>query len=675
MKSRIRATALACAFLATITPLSADWRDEIGYTRLQLLAGPELPSAPSQGFTQVEASITNSPVYTFLPDTTSPLFTGKTFTNKSAATGTAISSHATAVATNFYGNTTSLVAGNCPIDTYYVGDWIGSTFLKLGSNSKPATEFRAVQNHSWIGNLSVNFTEANAAEANQRLDFAIDNDGFASVVGVDNDINKPLPALLCQSYHTISVGLVNGGHSAGFTTLDGTGRIKPDIVAPEGFTSFATPMVSSAAGLLYAKLSATPNSLTGADLPRVIKALLLATATKDTVASWSNTSSRPLDLRYGAGELNINHAYHALRAGRATASNSTLQKSRGWGAESVNGISTKTYYFTIPAGAPSTPFSAALTWHRMVTKTGFNTWNATLANLNLRLYQASGFTLVGPPIAESLSTVDNVELVHQATLLPGTYAVVVENTSTTATPYAIAWHSLPAVTVTATVATARESDLQAGLVTVSRTGDTTLPLFVPLTVGGSAVSGSHFQTLSASITIPAGQTSASLQVTPIADSIAQGDRSVSVGIANDFALVQDPAPAVVTIRDKPFDAWRFVNFTATQLGNPLISGDMADPDNDALANLIEYALGMDPGVSSVSQVITSQLGGYQTISASKNTSATDISWGAEVTGDLQTWQPAVVLTNNTTFQARDSVLTANASKRFIRLKVTRNSGP
>ena len=780
MKTRVQLAILAGLFFTSTVPSWADWGDVVGFTRLKLLASSDLPSAPSQGFTQVEASTTASPTFTFLPETTNTLFSGKTFTNKSAATGTAVSFHATHVATNFYGNTTSLVTGNCPIDVYYVDDWLGSTFLKTGTNSLPATESRAVENHSWVGSTG---STSYDTEILQRLDYAINHDGFVCVVGSDNNGSTVLPELLSQSYNTISVGRDDGGHSAGFTTVNGNGRIKPDIVAPsanpEYATSWTTPMVSSAAGLLYAKLAAAPYSLTGADKPRVIKALLMASATKN--ATWTNTSTRPLDAVYGAGILNINTAYNALRTGRATASNTVATTPRGWAAETVSGNSTKTYYFTVAAGAPSTPFSAALTWHPVVAKSGFNNWNSTLANLNLHLYHASGFTL-GTLVSESLSTVDNVELVYQSALVPGNYALVVENASATSTAYALAWHSLPAVTVDATTPIARESNGQAGIITVTRTGDTTLPLLVPLTVSGSAVAGTHYQALPASVTIAAGQSSTTLNVTPISDDIAQGDRTVIVAIAEDSSLVRDPTPsatvtildkptvtiadttsiaresngqagvisvtrtgdttlpllvpltvsgsaiagthyqalpasvtiavgqssttltvtpisddiaqgdrtiivaiaansslvrdptqtATVTIQDKEFDAWRFANFSASELNDPLISGGSADPDSDQLNNLIEYGLGLNPRTPSLSTVNASVYDGYLTLIVNKNTAANDLSWTAEVTTDLLTWQPAVVNADTSSiFQARDSVSTGGASKRFIRLKLTR----
>ncbi len=415
MKIRASTTVCVCFCLIGATPLAADWRDEIGFTRLKLLAGAELPGAPSQGISQVEASESKTSTLC-IPDTTSALFSGKRFLLKTGATG--VSLHATHVATNFYGSA-SQIPGACEVDLHYVNSWLNTGFLNLGTNSPPVVQSRAVQNHSWVGSI-----DSFDTEASQRLDFAIDRDGLLCVVGLNNEATNPLPELLCQTYNTISVGRDDGKHSAGLTTIDGLGRMKPDIVAPsaapEYATSWTTPMVAGAGGLLHAKLS-NAYSITGANLPRLIKALLLASATKNTVPDWNNFPASPLDSIYGAGELNINHAYNALRAGRQIASDTTVLKSRGWAAQSVVAGAPKTYFFSIAAGAPSTPFSAALTWHRIITDNlngpSWGDLTASLENLSLRLYQASGFPL-GSQIAASLSNVDNVELVYQSALPP-----------------------------------------------------------------------------------------------------------------------------------------------------------------------------------------------------------------------------------------------------------------
>ncbi len=45
----------------------------------------------------------------------------------------------------------------------------------------------------------------------------------------------------------IGAGLANGGHGQGVTNIGVPERVKPDIVSPQGTTSAATPLVSSAA--------------------------------------------------------------------------------------------------------------------------------------------------------------------------------------------------------------------------------------------------------------------------------------------------------------------------------------------------------------------------------------------------------------------------------------------
>jgi hypothetical protein len=661
----IRVAALTSCLL--VLRLHADWKDEIGFARLQALAGNSLPTAPSAGLTQVEAQEGSN----YAPNSTSTLFLGKTLMLKSGTSGT--SSHADHVARNFYAST-SQVPGTCPIDIYNANDWLGAGYLNMGTTTAPKTESRAVQNHSWAGSSGDSGTDT---EISRRLDFAINRDGFVCAVGLYNqDANTPVHAqLLCQTYNTISVGRDDGGHTKGLTTLDGNGRRKPDIVAPsaapEYATSWTTPMVSGAAALLYQKL--VDYSPSASDRPRVIKALLLASATKNTVPDWGNSSSSPLDDVYGAGELNIHHAYHALIAGKATAG-STRYGIRGWASDSVSSSSSKTYHFRVASGAPSTPFSAALTWHRVVTENllfGWGNLSSSLANLRLKLYQADGTNLT-TLLATSDSSVDNVELIHQPSLVPGDYALRVESSSSS-TAFALAWHSLPAVTIATTVSTAHEIDGAQGAFRLTRTGDLGLPLQVPLTTTGTAIAGTHYLALPGTVTIPAGQSAISLQLSPVSDSLVQGDRSVGVKVGSDFAIVSDSSQsATITIKDKPFDAWRFSIFSTTELSNASISGELADPDGDELCNLMEYAFGLNPKLPNPTAAVIGTTSDYLVVSAAKNHTASDIAWSAQVSSDLENWTPAQTTINSATnFEARDTDLIEDAARRFIRIKIVK----
>jgi hypothetical protein len=663
----IRVAAFTSCLL--VLRLHADWKDEIGLTRLQVLAGSSLPTAPSDGLTQVEAQEGSN----YAPNSTSTLFSGKTLNLKSGTSGT--SSHADHVARNFYAST-SQVPGSCPIDIYNANDWLGTGYLNMGTTTAPNIESRAVQNHSWAG--SSGGTDADT-EIGRRLDFAINRDGFVCAVGLYNqDTNTPVHGqLLCQTYNTISVGRDDGGHTKGLTTLDGAGRRKPDIVAPsaapEYATSWTTPMVSGAAALLYQKL-VSDYAPSASDPPRVIKALLLASATKNTVPDWGNSSSSPLDDVYGSGELNIHHAYHTLIAGKVTAG-STRYGIRGWASDSVSSSSSKTYHFRIASGAPSTPFSAALTWHRAVTDNLFFGWgnlSSSLANLRLKLYQTDGTNLT-TLLATSDSSVDNVELIHQPSLAPGDYALRVESSSSSSTAFALAWHSLPAVTIGTTVSTANEFDGAQGAFMLTRTGDLGLPLQVPLTTTGTAIAGTHYLTLPGTVTIPAGQSTISLQLLPVSDSLPQGDRSVGVKVGSDFAIVSDSSQsAMLTIKDKPFDAWRFSIFSTTELSNASISGELADPDGDELVNLIEYAFGLNPKLPNPTAAVIGTTSGYLVVSAAKNPAAADIAWSAQVSSDLENWTPAQTTINSATnFEARDTDLIEDAARRFIRIKIVK----
>jgi hypothetical protein len=105
----------------------------------------------------------------------------------------------------------------------------------------------------------------------------------------------------------------------------------------------------------------------------------------------------------------------------------------------------------------------------------------------------------------------------------------------TSNPFALT-AALPVVSLAATDNTATETGPTSGFYTVSRVGATTSALTVYYAVSGSATPGVDYQMLSGSVTIPSGQASATITVTPIDDSAIEGDVTVVVTLSPFAAL-------------------------------------------------------------------------------------------------------------------------------------------
>ena len=98
------------------------------------------------------------------------------------------------------------------------------------------------------------------------------------------------------------------------------------------------------------------------------------------------------------------------------------------------------------------------------------------------------------------------------------------------TPAPTARPNLPSVSVTALDATAREQDADTGLFHVARGGSTNAPLTVSYVLSGSAVNGTDYSSVSNFVLIPAGAAFANVTISPIDDSFAEGDETVSVSL-------------------------------------------------------------------------------------------------------------------------------------------------
>jgi hypothetical protein len=415
------------SFTFLITAAFAGYKDSIRHTELvtQLsLRGISVPTGSGVSVTQVEApEATNA----YMPNAADSQFAGKTITDQTG--GGANSGHATTVGKNLYGNTTSIAPSITSIDVYYADDWINSGWY----TGTPPTENNPLQNHSWV----TWFEDNNAP---RRMDYAVNRDGFLPIAGINNsdfgDPNTPsdIPDTYGSMYNGITVGVSDGTHRNGTTSYDGSGRVKPEIVTPSSYTSFATPYVTAAAAILIE----SAGSDTAAKDQLTLKAILLAGADKSPFASWDQTTTRPIDDAYGAGQLDVYENYFIQQAGQQAAT-STIAK-RGWNFSSVSSSSSEVYNINVPAGFELRNLSALVTWNRIVSKImqgPFTTYTSSLANLSL--------SLTGGAVSQSSdSSVDNIEHIWRDSsnaLASGSYTLTIASTSSTSTEYAIAWRS------------------------------------------------------------------------------------------------------------------------------------------------------------------------------------------------------------------------------------------
>ena len=114
---------------------------------------------------------------------------------------------------------------------------------------------------------------------------------------------------------------------------------------------------------------------------------------------------------------------------------------------------------------------------------------------------------------------------------------------------------MPSVTLDVTPQTVTEDGFINLLYTFTRTGDTSRPLRVKYTVGGTASLGSDYTGISTvrrmkTLVIPAGSTTASVSVDPTADTSVEGDETVSLTLAaRNYYTIGTSGPITGIIRN------------------------------------------------------------------------------------------------------------------------------
>jgi hypothetical protein len=419
---------LALCQMLSFSDVRAGDLDDIGLTAL-LADHPWLNgSGITVGIAEAPASVQNPPPFHFNPDgtawsgstpvwffdidggeyTTTPSVDAHQY-NAAQASG-----HAGYVAINF-----ALTApGVSKVESFEANYFVGSIIAHVdGSNNwDPIPVQSQIINQSYVY-LTTDPQEK--AEVELVFDAYANEFGTLFVSGGNNGSTSVgyAPGTM---HNGLAVGRSDGFNSAGI-----------HVVAPSGFTSYATPYVSGSAALLLQSATETYGAASDAVDSRVIKSLIINGANKTPYADWGDGSAlqaNGLDTRYGSGLLNVNTSHQILSQGRLTASTSTdpvLNGLAGWDLNTLTVGTSNSYFFDIDTNG-SHPYSltATLTWNSITTDITYS--EGYFSGLNeISDFSLSLWSLVDDDwvLLELLNSDSNVEHLYLTGLLAGSYEI------------------------------------------------------------------------------------------------------------------------------------------------------------------------------------------------------------------------------------------------------------
>ncbi len=158
-----------------------------------------------------------------------------------------------------------------------------------------------------------------------------------------------------------------------------------------------------------------------------------------------------------------------------------------------------------------------------------------------------------------------------------------------------------------------------------------------LMISGSAASGSDFIASSAPLAFPDGLDARLVFVHPVADTLVEGPETIVMGVGEESAML--------TLRDQPFDDWRFRHLTPTQLADPDLAAPDADADGNGLANVVEFVLAIDSAdIGSRSFPGTIDLAGsrHLTLSYRRAKETGPFQAVPKISDELSAWSPTVI---------------------------------
>ena len=214
---------------------------------------------------------------------------------------------------------------------------------------------------------------------------------------------------------------------------------------------------------------------------------------------------------------------------------------------------------------------------------------------------------------------------------------------------------------------------------------------VPAPLIGTAGDDGRSGPLAVQWLVPSGPSAANFaasdQAATTVTFMASGQYVLRLAASNASAMVFSDLPVSVKPNPNLYADWAALAFPGQT--NTALLAPGADPDNDGVVNLLEFALGMDPAVPDARPFAPGQPGlpigsiqtlagtNYLTLAVKRPIGRLNLRYAGEVSGDLAQWTEAALAgppVNNgdgtETVVFRDTVPVPEADRRFIRLRVS-----
>jgi hypothetical protein len=126
-----------------------------------------------------------------------------------------------------------------------------------------------------------------------------------------------------------------------------------------------------------------------------------------------------------------------------------------------------------------------------------------------------------------------------------------------------------------------------------------------------------------------------------------------------------------------FAQWQQLHFTPAELNDPATSGENADPNQNGLPNLLDYAFTNDPrGTTTRHQPYVLGDESWLSLVYPQSVSATDLTFTVEQSSNLAGWTPAsptnITISDDGVTRLVKAQVPINEQRLFLRLRVSRS---